>query len=188
MSLLNYCQRSLFCSWTCLHYRGLCCPWRCLHHKGSSCIWTCLHYSTGPVLLLDVSAPQGPELHLDLSTLQRHVLLLHHRAWATSLRVNTTWDLCCTWTYLKHTGRSCTWTCLHYHLDLVGQQEPMLLLDVQYLHYRGVSLTWTYFDYTGPIVHHNGADMREPQRSIGPVGRDTLFRDRAFPWGITQEA
>ena len=51
----------------------------------------------------------------------------------------------------------------------------MLLLDVQYLHYRGVSLTWTYFDYTGPIVHHNGAAMREP------VGRDTLFRDRAFP-------
>ncbi len=91
------------------------------------------------MLHLDVSTPQGPLLPQDVSGQQDPVQLLDlptllHR------------DLCCTWTCLYHRGLRSILTCLdnkslcwsgrsipqgpELHLDVSGQQEPLLLLDV----------------------------------------------------------
>ncbi len=79
-----------------------------------------------------------PELHLDVSTLQ---------------------------------GLCCTWKCLHtvpeLHLNMSGQQEPVLPVDVSTLEgpvlhlefstpHRGLSYTWT-------CLHHRYLDVATPK-------------------------
>ncbi len=102
-----------------------------------------------PVLLLEVSTLQGPEMHLDVPRQQKPVLLLDvstlqgpqlHRdmfvqqepACAAPGHFYTTGALSCTWTYSDNRSLCCFWTCLNY------VQEPVLLLDLQYLYYRGM--------------------------------------------------
>jgi hypothetical protein len=103
----------------CLDNRSLCCSWTYLRHGDLSYSWMCLHYR----------------------------------------------GRCCTWTCLRHTRGHrdllCTWTCLdnrscaapghvyitgsELHLDVSGQQEPLLLSGMSTL--QGLSYTWTYLDY-----------------------------------------
>jgi hypothetical protein len=152
------------------------------------------------VLLLEVPTQQGPaELHLDVSTPQRPVLTAQCAAPTSELHlyVSTLPETCAAPGHILSTRAGAApglvyskRPMLHLdmstpqgpelHLDMVGQQEPMLLLDVQFLHYRGVSRTWTYFDCTGPIVHHNGAAIRVSQRSSS-CGSGHIVQGQSVP-------
>jgi hypothetical protein len=110
----------LSCAWTCLHYKGLYCPWT-RHNRSLCCSWTCLYYRA--------CAAPAPGHHIGLCCawtwlrnmpiLQRHVVHL---------------DLC-----KQNRG---------LHLDMSGQQEPVLVWT--YLYHRGLRCTWTCPHHKGP--------------------------------------
>ncbi len=130
---LNY--KSLCFTWTCLHNRALICTWTCLDNRSLTCSWSCQHY--------------------------------RYRC------------VSCTWTYLVYRNLCCngrvytTKACAAFsvstpqgpelHLNLSGQEEPLLLLDVSALEglsctwtclfKRSLCISWTSLHYTGPELH-----------------------------------
>ncbi len=134
-------------------------PGQCLHHKALSksilwCTWKCLDLfgQQEPVLLLKVftalaapawtawttgtfaapecMCPQGPELRLDF---------LHYTVACANLVVSRIHKsvLLLNVSTVNYRGIWCTWTCLYYrglifNWDAPVQQEPVLLLDVNF--------------------------------------------------------
>ncbi len=85
-----------------------------------------------------------PELHLYVSTLHE-ACVAHGHAQILTTAAGAAPGLVYSKMPMLHLDMS-TPQGPELRLHLVGQQEPMLLLDVQYPHYSGVSRTWTYFD------------------------------------------
>ncbi len=125
--------------WTYLHQRRLCCTGR---------VWTtgvCAglgrHYTS-----VSWSAPV--HVYATEAYVASEWTCLHHRGLSCTWNCLDSRSLCCSWTCLHNRVLSSTCPCLHYrglcctlmdvstpqgpqlHLELPGQQEPVMILDV----------------------------------------------------------